>query len=210
MLGARRRDRRRDVSVANQVDARARIAQLADQIDMAVALEHDDAHVGHAPALGLRDGLHVLGRRCVDVDRVDRVRADRDLVHVDRRAREEHRAALGDRDHGDRVRLAERRQAGALERVDGDVDRRASPLADVLAVVEHRRLVLLAFADHDDAVHHDGVEHRAHAVDRRLVGSDLVAAPDPAPGTHRSGLRDTDELERQVPVWTRGAHGQPS
>ena len=88
--------------------------------------------------------------------------------------------------------------------------RRASALADVLAVVEHRRLVLLALADHDDAVHHDRVEHRAHAVDRRLVGSDLVAAADPAPGTHRSGLRDTDELERQVPIWTRGAHGQPS
>src|SRR4029078_11689325 len=43
-------------------------------------------------------------------------------------------------------------------------------------VVEHRCLVLLALADHDDSVHADGVEERAHAVDGRLVGGDLVAA----------------------------------
>ena len=38
-------------------------------------------------------------------------------------------------------------------------------------------------------------------VDRRLVGGDLVAAPDPAAGAHRGGLGDADELEREVPVW---------
>ena len=72
-LGPRGGDRRRDVAVADQVDAGARLAQLADQVVVALALEHDDADVGHAPALRLRDGLHVLGRRRVDVDRVDRV-----------------------------------------------------------------------------------------------------------------------------------------
>ena len=70
----------------------------------------------------------------------------------------------------------------------------------MLAVVEHRRLVLLALADHDDAVHRDGVEHRAHRVDRGLVGSDLVAAADPAAGAHRRGLGDAHELEREVAV----------
>ena len=46
-----------------------------------------------------------------------------------------------------------RGQRRALERVDGDVDLRRRAVADVLAVVEHRRLVLLALADDDEAVH---------------------------------------------------------
>ena len=65
-----------------------------------------------------------VGER-VDVDRVRRLGPDGDLVHVDGRAGEEHRPALGDGDHGDRVRHPERRQPRALERVDRDVDLRA-------------------------------------------------------------------------------------
>ena len=35
----------RDVAVADQVDARARVAQLGDQVVVAVALEHDDGEI---------------------------------------------------------------------------------------------------------------------------------------------------------------------
>ena len=73
-------------------------------------------------------------------------------------------------------------------------------VADLLAVEEHRRLVLLALADHDDAVHRDRVEDEAHRVDRRLVGGDLVAAPDPAGRGKRRGLGHAHELEREVAV----------
>ena len=76
----------------------------------------------------------------------------------------------------------------------------------MLAVVQHRRLVLLALADHDDAVHHDGVEHRAHRVHGGLVGGVLVTAPDPPARAHRGSFRHTDELEGQVAVWAGGAH----
>ena len=62
-------------------------------------------------------------------------------------------------------------------RVDGEVHDRGRPVADALAVVEHRRLVLLAFADHDDAVHLDRVEHGPHGVDGGLVHQFLVARP---------------------------------
>ena len=61
---------------------------------------------------------------------VDPVGPDGDLLHVHGRAGEEHRAALGDRDHRDRVRLPERGQARSLERVDRDVDGRAGAVAD--------------------------------------------------------------------------------
>ena len=47
-LRPRGRDRGRDVAVADQVHARAGLAQLADQLLVALALEHDDADVGHA------------------------------------------------------------------------------------------------------------------------------------------------------------------
>ena len=70
----------------------------------------------------------------------------------------------------------------------------------MLAVVEHRRLVLLALPDHDDAVHRDGVEHQAHRIDGGLVGSILVPAADPAGRAQRSGLGDADELEGEVSV----------
>ena len=127
-------------------------------------------------------------------------RAAGHLLHVDARARVEHRALLGERDHGERARAALRAQAGALERVDGDVDLGRRAVADLLAVVEHRRLVLLPLADHDDAVHVDRVQHGVHAVDGGLVGGLLVAAADPARGLQRGGLRDAHELEREVAI----------
>ena len=100
--------------------------------------------------------------------------------------------------------MPERAERRALERVDGDVDLRRAAVADVLAVVEHRRLVLLALADDDDAVHRDRVEHEAHRVDGGLVGGDLVAAADPAGGGERGGLGDAHELEREVAVGRDG------
>ena len=65
----------RDVAVADQVHARAGLAQLGDQVVVAVALEHDDGDLVHVEALRLGDRADVLGRRRVDVDRVRRLRA---------------------------------------------------------------------------------------------------------------------------------------
>ncbi len=93
-----------------------------------------------------------------------------------------------------------RRQRRALERIDGDVDLRRRAVADLLAVVEHRRLVLLALADHDDAVHLDRVQHVAHAVDGGLVGRLLVAPADERRRGQRGRLGHAHELEGQVAV----------
>ncbi len=172
---------------------------------MAITLEDDDANVGHPASLRLGDGVHVLRRRGVDVDRADCVGARGDLLHIKGPAGKKHRPALRRGDHRDRVRLSERGQPRALERVDSDVDLRASR-AHVLAVEQHRRLVLLPLADHDDAVHRDRVEHRAHGIDGRLVGGNLVAAADPPAGAHGGGFGDADELESEVAVGTGRAH----
>ena len=73
-------------------------------------------------------------------------------------------------------------------------------VADLLAVVEHRRLVLLALADHHQAVHRDRLQHVAHAVDGGLVGGLLVAASHQRRGGQRGGLGHAHELQREVAV----------
>ena len=77
--------------------------------------------------------------------------------------------------------MAERAQPRPLERVDRDVDLRPLAVPDLLAVGEHRRLVLLALADDDHAVHRHRVEDGVHAVDGGLVGG-FPCRPRP---THR-------------------------
>ena len=76
-----------------------------------------------------------LAQVAVEVEQVGDLLAAGHLLHVDARARVEHRPLLGERDHRERARHAQRAQARALERVDGDVDRRRRAVADVLAVV---------------------------------------------------------------------------
>ncbi len=94
-----------------------------------------------------------------------------------------------------------------FERVDRDVDLGTEACADPLVVEEHRRLVLLPLADHDDALHRDGVDHAPHEIDGRAVGGVLVAATDPAGRSHRCRLRHADELEREVPIGDGGIVG---
>ena len=135
-----------------------------------------------------------------DVDGAGRLRADRQLLHVEHRRRVVHRAPFGDREHGQRVRHALAHQRGAVDGVDRDVAVGAPAVAHLLAVEQHGRLVLLALADHDDAAHGDGADELAHRVDRCAVAAVLVAAPDPAARRHRGRLGDTDELHREVAV----------
>ena len=89
-----------------------------------------------------------------DVDVTGRDRADAQLLEVGVRGVEE-AAALGRGEDGDRAALAGGDEVRALERVDRDVDRGDRPVvvvaADLLADVEHRRLVALALADDDRA-----------------------------------------------------------
>ncbi len=165
-----------------------------------VPVEDDRGDVAHPLAERLGHRVQVRLHRRVEVDGVGRGGPGRDLLHVDARAGVEHRAPLRHRDHRDRVVAAERRERGALERVDRDVHERGSAVADLLAVVQHRGFVLLALADHDDAVHRDRVEDEPHRVRRRAVGRVLVAAAHPPSAGERGRLGGADQLHRQVAV----------
>ena len=193
------------------VISRMRRAVRADPRDLLVvprAVEDHDHQVADADAAPLGDAVEDVLDRVGQREQVGDVRAAGHLLHVDARARVEHRAALRQRDHAERVRLALRGQRRALQRVDRDVDGGRRAVADALAVVEHRRLVLLALADHDDAVHRDVPTMRAHRVDGGPVGGVLVAAADPAAGGERRGLGHADELEGEVAVGRPRAHGR--
>ncbi len=144
--------------------------------------------------------LDALGRGHVETDDVLGISGpDGELVHVDV-GRVQHRAARPHRDHRQRVRHVLGGQGRALERVERDVDAGAFSGADLLADVEHRRLVALALADHHDALDVEQVELGAHRVDRRLIGRLLVALAHELRRRDRGRLRHAGEAQRQHAV----------
>ena len=75
------------------------------------------------------------------------------------------------------------------------------PASDLLADIEHRRLVALALADHHQPVHvGDLVQRLAHGIDRRLVGRLLVAAPGKPRRRDRRRLGDPRDLDGEASV----------
>ena len=121
---------------------------------------------------------------------------DDQLLHVDVGGVEQ-AALLGGGQHRDRVGRARGAEVRALEGIDRDVDRVAA-LADLLADVQHGRLVALAFADHDGAVDVDGLHLLAHGVHRHLVGVLAVALAHGAGGRDGGPLHHPHELQKQV------------
>ena len=164
-------------------------------------VEDDDRDVADPAAERLGDAPEVLGRATADVDLAGRDRADAQLLQVRVRGVDQ-AARLGRGEDGDRVGLAVGDEVRALERVDRDVDRRArrrgrARPADLLADVEHRRLVALALADDDRAGDLDLVHRPAHRLGRGAVGPVPVAAAHEARRRDRRRLGDADHLERE-------------
>ncbi len=69
--------------------------------------------------------------------------------------------------------------------------------ADLLADVQHRRLVALALADDDPPGELDLVHRPAHRLDRGAVGLVLLAAAHEPRRSKRRRLGDADHLERE-------------
>jgi hypothetical protein len=79
--------------------------------------------------------------------------------------------------------------------------------ADLLADIEHRGLVTLAFADHHRAIHVKFVEGRAHGLYSSSIGCLFVAAADQARGTDRRSFGDTHHFEHEDTVQNLGCCG---
>jgi len=131
----------------------------------------------------------------VQVDRPFGRVADDQLLHV--HVRRAHEAALvTGGQHRNCVVLAHGCHAGAVDRVDRDVDAVAAS-ANVLADVEHGGFVDLAFADDDFAVDLDLVQYEAHRLHGGAIGLVLVTAAKPFVAGQRGGFGDTGEFDRK-------------
>ena len=123
-----------------------------------------------------------------------------ELLHVDAGTGVEHGAPLGHGDDGQGAATALGGQRRAVDGVDRDVGQRGRAVTDLLPVEEHRRVVLLALADDHDAVHRHAGQDGPHGLDRRPVGTELVAPAHPSARRHGGGLGDPDEVHGEVPV----------
>ena len=197
------RDRGREVAVGDELDPGAGLADLVDQRLVAGPLEDDDRDVvdraGRAPRRS-------AARFSVGLSRMSTLPATTGPTQSFSRYVSGawiEAALLRRGEDRDRAGLAVGDEVRALERVDGDVDlgdvRRSGrrPPADLLADVEHRRLVALALADDDRAGELDLVHRPAHRLDRGAVGVVLLAAAHEARGRERRRLGDPDHLERE-------------
>ena len=209
-LGVRGCDHAADIAIRDQGDAGAGGAQLGDQIGVARPIEDAHDEVADLDVFRLGQVAQVRRRLFVEIDEiVGQPPAHRDLVHINV-GRVEKTAGIGHRDHRQRIGAALGGDRRPFERVEGDVDRRAVSGADLLADVEHRRLVALAFADHDRAVDGERIERRAHRVDRGLVGRLFVTPPHQPRGREGRRLGHPDGLQCEVAIHLRClGHGFP-
>ena len=106
---------------------------------------------------------------------------------------------LGQRHDGERAWASLGGECRAFQRIDSDVHRRTAG-ANLLADIEHRRLIHLPLSDHHSAGDGDLVEGLAHGLHGGAVCLILLAETDPAGGGKGSGLGDAHKFEREIAV----------
>src|ERR1035441_8876064 len=174
----RRGNARREIAVANQLDARARLPDLGDEFFVPRTFEHHYHQVLHAAMHPPRDIFQVNGHRSVQFHRILARGPDYDFFHI----------AVGSvqqptffrsRQHRNRSWRSGGAEVRAFQRIDREIDlwnlaavqiRTAHLLADI----KHGRVVALALADHNRAVHGDRVHRLAHGLRGRLVAQRTV------------------------------------
>ena len=176
---------------------------------MARAVEHAGDNLVRLNPLRGRDRADIFGDRFVEVDHTGGIaRPDRNLVHIGVGGVEQI-ALLGNRQHSQAVRPRLGADGGAFQRVERDIDPRplARRVADLFADEQHRRLIALALADHDRAVHVQLVERGTHRLHRRRVRRLFIAAPDQLRRRNRRRLGHADHFKDEHAVERLAAFG---
>ncbi len=164
-------------------------------------VEDDHRDVVHAASEGRRDPVQVLGRRETNVHLAGHDRPHGELLEIGV-GRVQEPALLGCRQHRDRIGGSRRHEVGAFKRIDRDVDlgRLAAvrvPPAQLLADVQHRRLVPLALTDDDRRGDVELVHRLAHRLRRGAVGL-VTVAPAHVPRARDGGrFGHADHLQRE-------------
>jgi len=168
---------------------------------MAGSVENAHGQIGNPLIFRTGDLPQVPLNRSRDVDRVDTVRPDDKLLHIEDRAGIEHRTALGYRDDGDSVGHPFCCESCAVDGVDCDIDFCTAAISDALPVEQHRSSVLFALTDDHDPVHRHTADQCSHRVHCGTIGAVLVSTANPTGRGHGGGFGDPDELEGQVAIW---------
>ena len=171
---------------------------------MARAIEDHNTQLLYRLLETLREFDEVVGGRSVDVDGSSTTRADRNLVHIKAGPGIEHCATLGKCDDGNCAVSSHGGRRRAVDWVDGNIDERRATITDLLAVIEHRCLVLLALANDHDAVHGNTAEHETHRVDGGSVGTEFVAPTGPTRRRDRRCFGDSNQFESDIAIWPAG------
>src|SRR6185312_10863828 len=75
-------DAGREIAIADEADARARLANVIDQLLVTRAAEHDTNEIFHVTIHGFGDLAEVFNRRSVEAHAALAERSDDDLLHV--------------------------------------------------------------------------------------------------------------------------------
>jgi hypothetical protein len=150
----------------------------------------------------LGDGFEVVRYRCIELHRSLARWADDNFLHV-QVGRVKQTAALARGEHHDGVRFTSCTQIGSLERVHGNIHfgilaafvSRSS--AHLFTDEQHGSFITLAFADHDCAVHSDGIHFRAHGFDGHLVGLMAVSKAHCVRGGDRGTFDDAQKFQAE-------------
>ena len=190
-----------DVTVGYQLDARPGLAHVGDEFGMARPVQDAGDQVEDVAFLRLGQVFEVLARLLVQIDQlVGKTASDRDLVHIDV-GRVEETALRPHRDHGQRILAALGGDRRPFQRVEGDIELRTLPGADLLADEQHGRLVPLALADHHRAVDVEAVQGPSHGLDRGLIGRPFVTPADQAGSRQGRRFGHPHRLQPQVAVY---------
>ena len=162
-------------------------------------IEDHDREIVDLAVERIGDDLQVLRHRSIEVDLALRRCADDELLHV-RVRRMEEAATFGSGEDRDRVGPAFCDRVRALERIDRDVDLRANTSTDLLADVQHRRFVTLAFADDDPTVERDLVHRATHCFHGRSVCLVVLTVAHPVGRCDRGGFRNAHKFEARRAV----------
>src|SRR5579864_404617 len=135
------RDTRGKIAVTDELDARAGLANVGDELLVAWTIEDDDDEVIHTALEAACDVLQVVRDGGVEIDGMLAGWADDDFVHV-AIGRVEQATLFGSGQHGDGAGSARSAEISAFEGIDGDVDFGDLAAvgkcgADLLADVEH-------------------------------------------------------------------------
>ena len=189
------------VAVTDQAHLGAGFANLADEVLVAMAIQHHHGDATGYGALGLGHSVDVVGHGSLDVHHAHSLGAHGQLVHVEHGRWVVHGTALSSCDHGDCVRATLGHQRGAVHWIHSDVHGGTFAVAHFFAVVQHGGFVLFALTDDNHATHGHGVDHLAHGIHRGTVAGFLLPASDPLAGSQGCCLGNTNQLHGQVAVW---------